>query len=1500
MYGAISKLGIVARRPYDGPDQWGGLRMSSEERTRESGKSSADSHLTSHIAKHQWPSPLAGLYHKYRSADRKGLEYGYALLFVEGLFRFANIILLADIAHRDIINRDIRQSFNALTSPSMGKLLGNAKTVAAELKKHSQPPFSPDLVELVLSNSWADFREFFPPERNDYAHRIGAFDDKQGRKQLEKWRPHINKLIASFTWLAELELGVFVGNRLDRRHNEFVAWWKRSRGQIDDDEGVEVRGESSFLCDKVLLLNANRTHALPLSPLIIRCSDEGAHQYYWIDNVSERNGENKITENADPYYRHPVVVNRTITKEPIRLDQNDEPVSFTTYRDEERQHHHKMAELKLSERSRIDLDSSCFPDDFDHGYEELGPLGTGAFAIVYEVRVPPDLPRALKVLRPELTGDRKIKERFKREARALSSLKHKGLVQAYRLGETKDGNPYIEMELIKGKTIKDAVAVEEDGSFNPTRAVALTKQLLEALCYIHENSWHHRDIKPSNVMLMEDDRLKLIDFGIADETRSALTSVGTVTAIGTELYRPPGNHKDRWHLADIYGAGLLLAYMLGFKPTEEQTAPELGRLPESWEWLQGIYEKATAFNPEERYFTAKAMLEDLQQQDLSSEEGDWYHLDLIQDRFNKKWRELNFQEVPNQQHGGTLGIYFPVENDSGDNFDEVFFWYSRRLVHIESPRELCDKHGIPEEVHANFIHELKKAMPDAADTLDDRLNNTGSLTLELAAMDHEELNHVLQVVTDFMVSVGGMSSHAPPLADKTLNSLKAWVADGYVYENDERKLVQQALAPDLEGRQYSNWNRAQLWFQGRVLVFRPKEDRMIPWPTGNDDPTLSEHLFVSTGREIDLTSMAFRTSLIGLTAPISDEIDWYLEASAETYIRLTQEQAKQLINSSWELNKERLGNGLLDGTYFNEAYDADPVVGLSLLWQLSEDDPATARNLADRYEEGRGVGQNTAIAEGFRKQLAYIKDVYEAAKEQMAETEKRLHRAFALNEIVDTPLWASEGLARKLFALWTSRFHLVEGPVHASTALQSKPGKPGKPKPSIGSALYWSPDGLFVPTMHTVAKFAKKKLPYRADTNEYRKYVLRENGSCSFDPGSFARNFEKGFSDFVHIICKNGGQPHPDSLSSGALTANDCLQSLCWLTELIHKDSGGRYKAATIPIEIEQRVRRLTDVPFPRGKAEQPFFTVEENVSVGGTPIARVFSNFHGVGLALRLGEESFLAVDFSIVETELNLENSTFPPLSLWQDSGIDPARGVHQLENDLGQFLHARFIGVRPEMDTAEDVVWFRLGPQGKVIERVTENTIQDEWRRLVTNTVIVERHRYEWEEHLIEQLDHVPELYQQDADDLTADEQAALYAVINDFFGAELHGYVPVWGLFTAENAVVAATDDSDKAMELHGLFSKAKTTLEELIKEYPPVLVYTDNRRFPMMDLHETPCQFVREYFDAIKEIPLYSAPILRQRHLLNGTEWLSHALPQELFMELMPISESPYSDDEIPF
>ncbi len=266
------------------------------------------------------------------------------------------------------------------------------------------------------------------------------------------------------------------------------------------------------------------------------------------------------------------------------------------------------------------------PDTWRLGrFEILVPLGSGAFGTVYKAR-DPELDRtvALKVPRADRVGTGEHRDRFLREARSAAQLRHPAIVPVHEVGQI-DGQPYLVSEFVAGVTLADRLTAEPPP---PHEAAWLVAEVAEALHYAHERGVVHRDVKPSNILLDEQGRPHVMDFGLAKRDAGEVTVTLDGQVLGTPAYMSPEQARGEAHRvdgrSDVYSLGVILyqlltgerpfrgnARMLLYQVLHDEPKPPRrlnDRVPRD---LETVCLKAMAKAPAHRYQTAAALAEDL-------------------------------------------------------------------------------------------------------------------------------------------------------------------------------------------------------------------------------------------------------------------------------------------------------------------------------------------------------------------------------------------------------------------------------------------------------------------------------------------------------------------------------------------------------------------------------------------------------------------------------------------------------------------------------------------------------------------------------------------------------------------------------------------------------------------------------------------------------------------------------------------------------------------------
>lgn len=472
-------------------------------------------------------------------------------------------------------------------------------------------------------------------------------------------------------------------------------------------------------------------------------------------------------------------------------------------------------------------------------YEIIEKIGGGGMALVYKARCRL-LNRfvAIKVLRPEFTGDEDFVKKFKRESQAAASLSHPNIVSIYDVG-LEDDIHYIVMEYIKGQTLKEII--KQKGSLNIEFATNIAIQISSALENAHSNHIVHRDIKSHNIMLKEDRTVKVTDFGIARAVSSStITNTGNI--IGSVHYFSPeqarGGYTDE--KSDIYSLGVVLYELItgrlpfeGDTPIsvalkhvqEEPIKPTLinNKIPKS---LEDIVLKCMSKDVSKRYCSAGAIISDLKQS-LIMPNGDFVKENVLTDENTIKIAPLKRTdnsmefELPENKVSNipdTNEISMNEDNVNKKGSKKILFWaigsglilallfvgsyfLFRDLLNVDA-KPVPNLMGMQEDEAELALRKLGLPMDVA-----ERVHNKDIPEGEIIRQDPKpnQLNKVTNPVTVF-VSKGPRKIPVPPIVGKNYDEVDIILESAGLEEGDVRQeysqypsgiVIEQKIAPGI-------------------------------------------------------------------------------------------------------------------------------------------------------------------------------------------------------------------------------------------------------------------------------------------------------------------------------------------------------------------------------------------------------------------------------------------------------------------------------------------------------------------------------------------------------------------------------------------------------------------------------------------------------------------------------------------------------------------------------
>ncbi|WP_163163017.1 Stk1 family PASTA domain-containing Ser/Thr kinase [Arthrobacter sp. Alg241-R88] len=346
----------------------------------------------------------------------------------------------------------------------------------------------------------------------------------------------------------------------------------------------------------------------------------------------------------------------------------------------------------------------------DNRYAVRSRLARGGMSTVYvatDQRLERDV--ALKVLHPHLSADESFLDRLGREAKAAARLSHPHVVGVLDQG-TDAHTAYLVMEYIKGHTLRDVI--REKGALPPRLALALIDPVVEGLGAAHAAGFIHRDVKPENVLIADDGRIKIGDFGLA---RAVTTSTSTGALLGTVAYLSPelvlGKSADA--RSDVYSVGIMLYEMLtgqqpftgevpiqvAYQHVNGVVGPPSALVPGLAAEVDELVQWCTANDPENRPIDGNALLQELR------------HI-----RTNLSDRELDLQPPAALDAGGPAGNQNRTEVISRTNNPTSVMPFGRPAAPPYQPRQPQAGQAPGREApHADSAHRHLLTPPEKDD-----------------------------------------------------------------------------------------------------------------------------------------------------------------------------------------------------------------------------------------------------------------------------------------------------------------------------------------------------------------------------------------------------------------------------------------------------------------------------------------------------------------------------------------------------------------------------------------------------------------------------------------------------------------------------------------------------------------------------------------------------------------------------------------------------------------
>ena len=304
-------------------------------------------------------------------------------------------------------------------------------------------------------------------------------------------------------------------------------------------------------------------------------------------------------------------------------------------------------------------------------YTVISQIGFGGMGVIMKAAASDGSFVALKIIKTEHIHNQALVDRFQQEMKIASMLHHDNIAEILGWGIDDAGRNYFAMEFVDGQNIRTML---EKKAIDLNMALDIFTQLCNGLEYAHSQDVIHRDIKPENIILDKNEKLRIVDFGIAridDDKVQSMTLTNVV--MGSPIYMSPEQKSDFKHVdnrADIYAAGAVFYEMLSGEMPGGLLRIDL--IPEN---LRAIVEKAIAYNQDDRYPTVRDILTDLK---TYRRDGfitrDQKAIHKIEDNIKLRQALIDsfYPEEPPEVPGLDIdAFYIPAEGIGGNYYDYI-------------------------------------------------------------------------------------------------------------------------------------------------------------------------------------------------------------------------------------------------------------------------------------------------------------------------------------------------------------------------------------------------------------------------------------------------------------------------------------------------------------------------------------------------------------------------------------------------------------------------------------------------------------------------------------------------------------------------------------------------------------------------------------------------------------------------------------------------------------